>query len=1048
MQKFDIPSLKVNPEATPAHETPSKRKFSMMEAKPAPREIPAAETPSARRRSLRLVKPEAEEARRVASIRKGVAEVSYKPPTDVDKLRAKTKSLKGRIEALVGHPVKGKTAEEIKSNVSLGDRFSAWLSKISGKKESSSLSDLLNQLHLAEKTLEVKLTPEISIAEPAAPPRKPKTLRSIKSRLEEAKAKSESLEADKALENLHVEVEPETPKENIATRIESAKARGRKNMTLGAEDIIPEIKTSPLAESVRMPEAEKEVEIPVHFEEETAEKTPDLKQQLSDIGLYDEALVFGYLDNPDIKQKGLKLVELFKAEEAKTNQLEGEITSLEKERDEALDKTTDKKTKKSIKRQYWQKINNLRQTIERSGEQWHRTYESRKEDLENLAKEAQTKGETKRSELAEEITKEKFETGQAKSAEAKFRFDATQKMDDILFYSKRNPDYEDLGRQWKHPKISKLLDELLRQDIQKRIEGDARLEEESLMREDFEARLTKARKTDDKIAEKAIQHEYQQALSDFRQKTMDLVSQWEHEYEEKIDKIAAQAKEISEEAKLPEAEIIEEKAPSEIAPPPPTARERKRRLELQDALVGKTQPSVEVGEGELTPEEIEAVYGEPEEVSSQGEKIVKAATKFLEENEEIAKAGWLGQILRDHPLVEKHKADPAVARILDDIKHHLEVFNARRDGMVERFKRKPKKVTQEFKDMVIERSEFVNRSIDELESLAKELENPSAIKKIEKTPSLRAKEKADPYHNLRQELQERVKDEKQIEDYIQLASQRDRYLRENDEVEAALYQARIDTFNTAWRELGILGVKEDPSVTTTGRSGIGHMGVIGRNLASDRIQRGKYEGDVPSGVREKTRSTLEVTRRLKTKELQPFNTAWAMERLGNGAAKRWDQIAPVIMERKLGPVIAREINNMVQQIDKLDESEKELLSDEYRSLPKMMGLVRNTPRFDQSPEAAAYVFLRALKPNNSSDFLAQDVVEATLNKLDEEIAKAEQESAKEKEEKKKEEEQGFSMMRAKPKPRGTEPKIETPNVTKPKTKKARTVRAPGKSEAA
>lgn len=982
------------------------------------------------------------------SLRKSVAEVSYRPPTDVDKLKAKTKSLKGRIEALVGHPVKGKNAEEIKSSVSLGDRFNAWLSKISGKK-TESLSDLLNQLHVAEKTLEVKLAPEISVVEPAMPPRKPKTLRSIKSRLEEAKAKSESREADKTLENLHVEVvEPEAPKESIGTRIEAAKARGRKNMTLGEEDIIPEIKTSAMAESVRMPQAEEEVEIPVHFEEETVEQAPNLKQQLSDIGLEDAALVFGYLDNPDIKQNGLKLVELFKAEEAKVGQLEEEIANLEKERDEALDKATDKQTKKSIKRQYSQKISRLRQTIDSSGKQWTAEYESRKTELENLVKEAQAEGESKRGELAEEMTEEKFASAEAKGIESKFWNDSLDWLNKhVSTLAKTSADdYMALDRLKNDPKVSKQVLELVRQDVNRRIKEDSRLTEESLLKEDFEARLKKARKAKDKEAEAAIKAEYDKALQTFNKQTLDIAYQWATRYEEELDKIAAMAKEIEEEATLPEAEIIEEKAPSEIAPPPPTARERKRRLELQDALVGKTQPTVEVGEGELTPEEIKAVYGEPEKVPSQGEKIMKAATEFLEQKEAIEKGGWYQGVLRDHPLIAKHAEKEAVAALLKDLKHNISVFDARRDGISEKAKGKyTKKIIQELRELSMERSETINRAIDELEAAAQAAENPVA----RKAKTLRSKEKADAYQSMRQDLFERIKDEKQIEDYIQLASQRDRYLRENDEVEAALYQVRIDKMNKEWNKLGLIGDNEDPSVATTGKSGIGHLGVIGRNLASDRIQRGKYEGDVPSGVREKTRSTLEVTRRLKTKELQPFNTAWAMERLGNGAAKRWDQVAPVIMERKLGPVIAREINNMVQQIEKLDESEKSLFSDEYRSLPKMMGIARNTQRFDQSPESAAYIFLRALKPNNFSDFLAQDIVEATLNKLDLELAKAEQESAQEKEEKKKKEEQGFSMMRAKPKPRGTEPKVETNNKpSAPKTKKARTIRAPGKSEAA
>ncbi len=902
----------------------------MMEAKPKPREVPAAETPSARRRSLRLVKSEAEEAQHVESLRKGVAEVSYKAPTDVDKLRAKTKSLKGRIEALVGHPVKGKTAEEIKSNVSLGDRFSAWLSKISGKKESSSLSDLLNQLHLAEKTLEVKMTPEISIVEPTAPPKKPKTLRSIKSRLDEARAKGESRAADEALENLHVEVvEPEAPKEGIGTRIEAAKARGRKKMTLGEEDIIPEIKTSAMAESVRMPQAEEEVEIPVHFEEE---------------------------------------------------------------KDEA-------------------------------------------------------KEEAKRRELAEEMTGEKFAGEEAKGIESKFWNDSLDRLNNrVSALSKTSADFMALGRLKNDPKVSKQILELMRQDVNHRIKDDSRLTEESLLKEGFETRLINARKAKDKAAEASIKAEYDKALQAFNKKTLDIAYQWATQYEEELDKIAAQAKEIEEEASLPEAEMIEEKKPSEVAPPPPTARERKRRLVLQDALVGKTQPSVEVGEGELTPEEIQAVYGEPEKVPSQGEKIVKAATEFLEENEKIAKAGWLGKILRDHPLIAKHAENEAVASLLKDLQHDISVFDARRDGISEKAKGKyTKKIIQELRELSIERSEAINRATNELEAAAQAVENPVA----RKAKTLRTKEKADAYQGLRQDLRARIKDEKQIEEYIELAGYRDRYLRQNDEIEAALYQARIDKMNKEWNKQGLIADNEDPSVALSGKSGIGRMGVIGSNLASERIQRGKYEGHMPSGVREKTRSTLERTRGRETKELQPFNTAWAMERLGNGAAKRWDQVAPVIMEHKLGPVIAREINNMVQQIDKLDESEKNLLSDEYRSLAKMMGIVRNTPRFDQSPESAAYIFLRALKPENFSDFVAQDIVEATLNKLDEEIAKAEQESAKAKAEKKKKEEQGFSMMRAKPKPRGTEPEVETNNNPgAPKTKKARTVRAPGKSEAA
>ncbi|MFA6100027.1 MAG: hypothetical protein WC750_04075 [Patescibacteria group bacterium] len=966
MQKFDIPLTDREPKATPAPETPSKRKaFSMMEAKPVPRpepygagprETPAQETPSARRRSSRLeTQTETEEVKHVASLRRSVSnEVSHRPSNEVDKLQAKIKSLRGRVGTIIGHSVTGKTAEEIKSNITLGDRFGAWLGKITGKKtDSSSLNELLDQLKLAEKTLEVKLTPDISVVRPGSIARKPRTLRSIKSRIEELETRQAS-QAEKALDEVHIEVvEPEAPPESLAARIEAAKARSIaeqvattkkprtlrtrikeietkqsdeadkalenihvevveekpavkkpnigerieraqvKSKTLGAEDIIPEIKTSPLAESVRMPE-EESMEVDLSELNEGASE-PELLQKT-----HFEGLIDGDLANTDIIQPGTPLYEfrgqgkvyekltelgeLIKGEDERVNHLQTEIDALDKELETLSDQLRKKTTKK------------IRQTAQEKAEEIRKQIQAKQEELENNG----------------------------------------------VFLSQH--------------------DSLL-----------------------AEARA---------IAEKL------------------------------------------EESSLERLEPVEESV-SKKAPPPPSAEKRKRA----------ETPAIEVGEGELTPEEMKAAYGEEDvkfedTLSPQGKKILTAFIEHRTKEEEIERAGWFKGVVRDHPLIAKHADNAAMVPILKNLQNDISVFDARRDGIIERAKGKfSKKIIQELRDLSVERSEMVNHATDELEAVANRLEKPSAPKK-EKALSLRTKEKADPYHNLRQELTERVKDEEQIEDYIGLASKRDKAYKENDEQAAAALQKRINLINATWRDQGILGDNEDPSVATTGKSGIGRMGVIGSDLASKRVQRGKYEGDVHSGAREKTRSKLEKTARLETKELQPFNTAWAIEKLGAGAAKRWDLVAPIIMEAKLGATIEREVSDMLKKIENLPNFKKDRFSDEYRDLPQMMDIVRHTERFNQSPETAAYIFLRALSPADFADDFAQDIVESTLSKLDTEIAKAEKEIARQKEQ----EGQDFSMMRAKPK--FGETKASTVKSEAPKAKKARTIRAQGKNKAA
>ena len=1065
MQNFDIP------QATPPAETPSKRKkpFSMMEAKPAPREIPV-EKARTKRPSLRLVKPpEAEEVKRVKSIRRSVAEAKG-PVSEVDQLKSAIKSIKGRLKLKLGHEINGKTAEEIRANVTFGDKARSWLDKIMGKEtEKSSINDLLNELQIKEKTLEVKMTPEISIAEPAVLPRKPKTIRDIKTRIAEIEAR-QAAEADKALEDLHIEVveeEPVVKKPNIAERIEKAKAKSK---TLGVEDIIPEIKTSPLAESVRMPAAE--VEIPVTFgegDEESpinrAEAKPDYDSDLQSIlHLAPESALYKNRNNPEFKGRLLSLLRRQQDNESETNALQKSIEALRGKGQEEKALATEKE-------------------LEKLGDEWIRTFNKEMDDLESLTKleafegvveikpeptlrtiEKRAKREKFRKELAEETAKERVKS--AEGLEKKFWADATQRLNDrVESVAKVNFDYDLLAKQKKNPEILKMILDLTRQDVNKRIGEDARMEEESILKDEFQERLEKARKVADKDAEEAIQKEFDSVMEDFRKKTIDLSYQWAIEYEEKLDKIAARAKEIDEEASLPEAEIIEDKKPSEVAPPPPTARERKRRIELQKALSGRADteqseelepieesvskkapppPSAEERKRRLPPKKVKIDGSFKEKLglnSGENESDMERAIRdfaFNKLSEEENKS-WQKQIFQDLPLLEKYKDQPEVIAKLKDLEHNLVAFDARKEGIIERAKGKHSKpIIRELRDLAVERSEFMNRAINELEAA----ESP-------KSPTLRGKkEKADAYEGLRQDLRGRIKDEKQIEEYIELAGYRDRYLRKNDEIEATLYQARIDKMNKEWNKQGLIGDNEDPSVALSGKSGIGKMKIIGSDLASNRVQRGKYEGDTPSGAREKTRSKLERVARLETKELQPFNTAWAVEKLGAGAAKRWDLVAPVIIESKLGPNIAAEINKIVSQVEDLDLSEKENFSDEYKALTGMMETVRQTARFNQSPETAAYIFLRAISPKDFSDYLAQDIVEAGLAKLEQMINKAERDLASKKDAKKKEEEKGFSISRAKPAPRGT-PKPPTLEKSKPVVpKKARTIRAPGKSEAA
>lgn len=1114
MQNFDTPSV------TPAAETPSKRKkaFSMMEAKPASREVPAKETASARRQSLRVVKDTeaAEEAQHIKSLRKSVAEL--RPLSNLEKQRAKVKLLKGRIASKLGRHIEGKNSEEIRANLSFGDKFKAglgsWLDKITNKKSDSDLNDLLNQLKLAENTLEImQAAPDISITESVAPQNKPKTIRDIKTRIAELEAK-QAAEADRALEKLHVEVEPVAPaKRDIAARIEAAKAKGKKNQTLGAEDIIPETKTSPLAESVRVPKAEETTEIPVDFEdnqEPVLDKTSgqnfesDVKELLH---LAPESFLYKFRNTPAIKDRLSKLMQDIKSNEAEVNALELSIESLRGKKQE-------------------EKALNLEEQLEKLGDDWQATYNKEMDELEAMARQESVLSIININDNDAEVQTKKETSPTTVNKETVVSDSMASLQNKILELSKSNPIYKDLLHQASDPEIRKYLFELHGLDVKKKLslEG-AELE---AWAEEYAKKLQTIAERAHAIAETVRQTERPQDKAQHKEGevtegTFDLPKARQIKHEAKVQVSSELLKETQEEKEAPvlkDSELIEDTI-SRKAPPPPSAKERKRRIDLQAAMTGQREagdnetiendpytealikethdaykpPAKEtlemaLDDSDIIDESISRKAPPPpsakerrkkdlkEEVkfddslAEQEKKLNEADFEFGKQNEEIIKAGWLGQILREYPLVDKHKENPAMAKILNDLKHDLSVFDARREGITDKSsKGSRKRKILELKAIAAERTEKVNHAIDQLESLAQKLEGGAQLE-TEKPLISDAYEK---YDLLKEDLEGRInllmsadlKDVKPtkesfIEDYINLTKERDGFYAalskleddkkfsksaKNAERQIKHLQNEIDAKNAILRQVGAIGVNEDPSITTSGRSGIGNLGIIGDNSASKRIQRGKYEV-TPSGVREKTRSTLERTTRQETKELQPFNTAWAIEKMGKGAANRWDLVTPLILKKKLGEDMSFEISLMIGKLNDLPASEKDAISQEYIDLPKMMDIVRGTERFNQCPEAAAYIFLRALSPETPADFSVQGIVEETLSKLDRMLSEA----AKELDLKRQEEEKGFSVMRAKPAPRGTETK-KTESVRKdksneaPQTKKARSVRASGKSAA-
>ncbi|MDD2785852.1 MAG: hypothetical protein PHS79_03080 [Patescibacteria group bacterium] len=118
-------------------------------------------------------------------------------------------------------------------------------------------------------------------------------------------------------------------------------------------------------------------------------------------------------------------------------------------------------------------------------------------------------------------------------------------------------------------------------------------------------------------------------------------------------------------------------------------------------------------------------------------------------------------------------------------------------------------------------------------------------------------------------------------------------------------------------------------------------------------------------------------------ESEPLSVEWANKSLGKNsdgeilAAKEWDRIVPLIAEGRLRRKIFVAVEKFLKELNEIKG-----LSEEYASLTQLITKVREDDKFNDSPEAAMYIFLKALKPKNKADEEAQKIVYKTIWEID------------------------------------------------------------------
>lgn len=211
--------------------------------------------------------------------------------------------------------------------------------------------------------------------------------------------------------------------------------------------------------------------------------------------------------------------------------------------------------------------------------------------------------------------------------------------------------------------------------------------------------------------------------------------------------------------------------------------------------------------------------------------------------------------------------------------------------------------------------------------------------------------------------------------YAEKAMNRDRAYAAGNDKEGEAYQVSIDKLNKVLNQAGVIGDNEDPSKHTGGKSG--GLKILGGDFLTKNLD--QYAKIIPTARKSKE---LKHVKHPETAEAPTLSVPWAQANLGESASNTWQRVAPIIAERNLGPTISKRLESLMQEAGATDLKGASI---DYQALPELMNKVRANSAYASSPEASAYVLLKAFKPKNDQDRKIQSLIDKAIKAIDAQI---------------------------------------------------------------
>ncbi len=208
--------------------------------------------------------------------------------------------------------------------------------------------------------------------------------------------------------------------------------------------------------------------------------------------------------------------------------------------------------------------------------------------------------------------------------------------------------------------------------------------------------------------------------------------------------------------------------------------------------------------------------------------------------------------------------------------------------------------------------------------------------------------------------------------YAEKALNRDRAYAAGNDKEGEAYQVSIDQLNKVLNQAGVVGDMEDLSMHSGGKSK--GLKVLGGDFLTKNSD--LYTKVIPTARRSRE---LKHPQHLETVEAPTLSVSWAQAHLGESASDTWKRVAPIIAERNLGPAVSKRLESLMQEAGHLNLKGTSI---DYQALPELLNKVRADSAYTSSPEASAYVLLKAFKPKNEQDKKIQPLIDRAIKAID------------------------------------------------------------------